>query len=45
MAKTIKCACGCGESLVTPNRHGYPSKFVLGHNSRTPAFKRPVGLA
>lgn len=30
----IQCACGCGASLVTPNKWGRDREFIHGHNPR-----------
>lgn len=30
----IKCACGCGQILTTPNEWGRDKKYIQGHNKR-----------
>lgn len=33
-AKTIECACGCGQTLKDKDRYGRSQKFINGHNGR-----------
>lgn len=37
--KTVYCACGCGESFITPDSRGRYHQFIRGHNQRGRTWK------
>lgn len=43
-AKTIECACGCGEALISLDKKGRNRRFIQGHNGKTKESRTKFAL-